>query len=87
MHSSSCMTTVVSAGLYLCVKAYGQEQLSFTLRATLTQCPADFSKTGERMECSSVLSSPDRRHTGCTAEGTCLCKPPYAKPPMDIYEG
>ena len=74
-------------GLYLCVKAYGQEQLSFNLRATLTQCPADFSNTGERMECSSVLSSPDKRHSGCTAEGICLCKPPYEKPPMETYEG
>lgn len=74
-------------GVYLCVKAYGGEQLSFSLRATLTQCPADFTDTGERMICSAAVSSPEKRHSGCNADGTCICIAPYLKPPVETYEG
>jgi hypothetical protein len=81
-------STFGSAGVYLCVKAYGDQELTFSLKATLSKCPADFSSTtGEKMECSSVVSSGDKRHTGCNDDGTCICKPPYVKPLAETYEG
>lgn len=57
------------------------------MKAVMTKCPADFSETGEQMECSTPLSAVDKRHTGCTAEGICLCSGPYAKPVPETYEG
>ncbi len=77
------------AGVYLCVKAYGEVNTSFALRATTTQCPADFSDDGSVRVCSSALdaSPEDRRSEGCSAEGECMCKPPWSKPVSEVYPG
>ena len=75
------------AGVHLCIKAYGEKNLTFSLRATITKCPGDFTSTGERMECSTPISASDKRYTGCNDDGTCSCKEPYAKPLEYTYEG
>lgn len=75
------------AGVYLCIKAYGDVSLNFSLRAAVSQCPGDFSNTGDRMECSSPVSASDKRYTGCNDDGTCICSPPYQKPIPQPYAG
>ena len=81
----NCMA--LFAGVHLCIKAYGEKNLTFSLRATITKCPGDFTSTGERMECSTPISASDKRYTGCNDDGTCSCKEPYAKPLEYTYEG
>ena len=75
------------AGVHLCIKAYGEKNLTFSLRATITKCPGDFTSTGEQMVCSTPTSASDKRYTGCNDDGTCSCKEPYAKPLEYTYEG
>ena len=75
------------AGVYLCIKAYGEVNLTYSLRATLSDCPADFSSTGEQLVCSSPLNGDpsQQRYTECASDGTCVCKPPYDKPVDNVY--
>lgn len=75
-------------GAYLCVKAYGDSNLTYSLRATTSTCPSDFTATGDQLLCSSPLSTFDPaqlRYSACLADGTCLCKAPYAKPVESVY--
>ena len=86
----ACLTTTPSrAGVYLCVRAYGTANLTYALRASQSLCPADFTADGRRMECSSLVGAPeeDKRATGCNADGTCACKPPYQQPVANVYDG
>ncbi len=76
----SGLTAVLAAGLFICVKAYGSANLTFSLRAVPTMCPADFTAAGEQLLCSSLIGSGEQRHSGCSPEGTCQCLAPYAKP-------
>ena len=75
------------AGVYLCIKAYGEVNLTYALRATLSDCPADFSAAGQQLLCSSPVDgdASQQRYTQCAADGTCVCKPPYDKPVEDVY--
>lgn len=78
----------ICSGAYLCVKAYGDANLTFSLRAALSLCPADFTPAGEQLLCSSSIASGDPaalRYSACQADGTCVCKPPYAKPVESVY--
>lgn len=74
-------------GVYLCIKAYGEVNLTYSLRATLSDCPADFLPSGEQLLCSSPLSGDpsQQRYTQCATDGTCVCKPPYDKPVNNVY--
>lgn len=83
----SHVARVVCTGVYLCVKAYGEANLTYSLRATLSQCPADFTKEGEQLLCSSPLHGPasEQRYSQCLSDGTCVCNPPYNKPVEDVY--
>ena len=74
-------------GVYLCVKAYGDVPLTYSLRASLSKCPGDFTDAGESVECSSLVNSSDKRFTGCNDDGTCQCKAPYQKPLATTYSG
>ncbi|EIE26855.1 hypothetical protein COCSUDRAFT_39831 [Coccomyxa subellipsoidea C-169] len=84
---SDISATFDHQGVYLCVKAYGEANLTYSLRATLSQCPADFNKEGEQLLCSSPLNGPasEQRYSQCLSDGTCACKPPYNKPIEDVY--
>ena len=75
------------AGVYLCIKAYGEVNLTYALRATLSDCPADFLAAGQQLLCSSPVDgdASQQRYTQCAADGTCVCKPPYDKPVEDVY--
>ena len=75
------------AGAYLCAKAYGEANLTYSLRATLSICPADFTASGEELLCSSPLTADasQQRYSACLPDGTCACKPPYAKPVENVY--
>ena len=77
----------LSAGVYLCIKAYAEVNLTYSLRATLSDCPADFLPSGQQLLCSSPLGgdSSQQRYTQCAPDGTCVCKPPYNKPVDDVY--
>lgn len=77
----------MAAGAYLCVKAYGDSNLTFSMRASLTLCPADFTATGKQLLCSSPLDADasQKRFTACQADGTCVCKAPWAKPVENVY--
>ncbi len=69
------------AGAFICVKAYGTANLTFSLRAVPSMCPADFTPAGAQLLCSSpVGGGGPQRHSGCSAEGVCQCVAPYAKP-------
>ncbi len=61
--------------------------LTYSLRATLSDCPADFLPSGEQLLCSSPLSGDpsEQRYTQCAPDGTCVCKPPYDKPVDNVY--
>ncbi len=83
MHANDC----TCAGVYLCIKAYGEVNLTYALRATLSDCPADFSAAGQQLLCSSPVDgdASQQRYTQCAPDGTCVCKPPYDKPVEDVY--
>ncbi|KAK9853882.1 hypothetical protein WJX84_009959 [Apatococcus fuscideae] len=76
-------------GVYQCVKAYGLNGLTFSMRSVLTQCPAGFTDEGEQLICSSPVAAPasSQRFSECTPEGTCACKDPWKKPAGTTYEG
>lgn len=76
-----------AAGVFICVKAYGSANLTYSLRAVPTMCPADFTAEGAQLQCSSLVGRGEQRHSGCAPDGTCLCKPPYAKPVPSVYDG
>eukprot|EP00884_Botryococcus_braunii_P014244 jgi/Botrbrau1/22820/Bobra.0132s0143.1 len=42
-------------GVYLCVKAYGDANVTYALRATATRCPSDFTEGGQQLVCSSPV--------------------------------
>ena len=73
--------------MFICVKAYGSANLTYSLRAVPTMCPADFTAEGEQLLCSSRIGRDEQRHSGCAPDGTCQCKPPYAKPVPSVYDG
>ena len=83
----SVLIDCTCAGVYLCIKAYGEVNLTYALRATLSDCPADFSAAGQQLLCSSPVDgdASQQRYTQCAADGTCVCKPPYDKPVEDVY--
>ena len=83
----SASTAAMCAGVYLCIKAYGEVNLTYSLRATLSDCPADFTATGQQLLCSSPLNgdASQQRYTECAPDGTCVCKAPYDKPVDDVY--
>lgn len=85
----SSLTVMHVAGAYLCVRAYGNVASTYSLKAVYTQCPSDFTLEGEQMVCSSKTNAPvlEQRHTSCTADGTCNCKAPFAKPLPEVYDG
>ncbi|KAK9824143.1 hypothetical protein WJX72_008089 [[Myrmecia] bisecta] len=76
-------------GVYLCIKAYGEANVSYSLRALTTQCPSDFTAEGDARVCSALVNAPadQQRSQGCTAEGQCICKPPWNKPVSEVYPG
>ena len=78
------------SGAYICVKAYGDgDKVSFTLSASLTKCPGDFTEEGLPLECSSGLDAADvdRRYDSCSEEGQCLCRSPWAQPVPEVFPG
>jgi hypothetical protein len=81
------LTCLLVAGAYLCIKAYGEANLTFSLRAALSLCPADFTEAGEQLLCQSRLdaAASEQRYSECASDGTCVCKPPYNKPVADVY--
>lgn len=85
--STSVISGVDDAGVYLCVKAYGEVNLTYSLRAALSDCPADFTSGGEQLLCSSPLTgdASQQRYSQCAPDGTCVCKPPYDKPVDGVY--
>ncbi|KAK9843435.1 hypothetical protein WJX81_002486 [Elliptochloris bilobata] len=73
-------------GVFICVKAYGSANLTYSLRAVPTMCPADFTPQGDQLLCSSLVGRGEQRHSGCSADGTCQCLAPYAKPVASVYD-
>lgn len=77
-------------GAYLCVRAYGDQPIEFSLQAVLTPCPASFGDAGEALQCSSPLGDApggERRYSECTAAGECVCTGAYAKPVASVFPG
>lgn len=77
----------MNAGVYLCVKMYGNHNATFSLRGVLSECPSDFTKKGEQRICSTLKASSEKRHTGCNSDGSCICKDPFKKPIAIPYAG
>ena len=69
------------------MRAYGGHNITFNIRAVLSECPSDFTDDGEEMICSTPKSSAHKRHSGCKPDGTCSCVEPYKKPMAATYEG
>lgn len=76
-------------GAYLCVRAYGDTPITYSLRMASTACPASWSVAGEPLMCSSPLGAAEaeRRYSQCTAEGQCVCSGQYAKPVPQVFPG
>jgi hypothetical protein len=78
------------AGAYLCVRAYGAAPITFALHATLTPCPASFdAATATPLQCQTAegAAEEERRYSGCSAEGECVCTGPYARPVPTVFDG
>lgn len=78
-----------SAGVYLCVRAYGSVPANFALRASIEACPSDFDAAGDVLVCKTRADAPEaeRRYSECTATGECVCTGPYAKPVPEVFPG
>ena len=79
-----------TGGVVVCAHAYGTTALTFSLKATLDPCPNTFSYAdGTPLMCHSPkdASEEDRRYTECTAQGECVCKPPFARPVAEVFPG
>lgn len=76
-------------GAYLCVRAYGDQGITYSLRMATTACPASWGAAGEPLMCSSPVGAPEgeRRYSQCTSEGRCECSGPYAKPVPQVFPG
>lgn len=73
--------------MYLCVKAYGEANVTYALRATVTRCPSDFTEAGQQLVCSSPVGVPtQKRYSECSDKGECMCNPPYARPVEHPYD-
>lgn len=80
-------------GYYVCVHNYpGSGSLTYTLAASKSQCRASYDlSTGQPLVCSSPRDAgpgePSRRYSECSAQGECICTPPYAKPVPQVVPG
>lgn len=74
--------------MWLCVRAYGREEVNITLRGQPTQCPASF-VNGVLHQCSSPGTQPssEGRYDACSPEGECQCRAPYQRPTNTTYPG
>lgn len=76
-------------GGYVCVRAYGEAPVDFSLRVATTPCPSSYGAGGEPLMCGSPAGAPpeQRRYHECSAAGECQCTGQWAKPVASVFPG